>query len=222
MEKITTEMLKNFTTSSVSTSITGEYENIIVLTHKDFPFTCKISIWSLTGKNTHGMYISNEVETVVGEAHGVSTYQLRREATYRVNSRRKSGDLKEVVQPNKIRAMGATEKRLEKFYTEWFTFLNTVEYLPFIEELKKQNDIKNIHDVRISQVIANCENSIIRDKNEWNSNSDLDTTLDNHLCQLKYSDTSDRISIDVKTYRLNDKDMEKLFIFLDEMSAGRK
>lgn len=212
----------NELSTSKVTAFTNEgYDWLIEFKHEDFPFTCLVHDRCL-GKNfgTTGIQIADSDIRKILRDKGYTNNEHIKQAKERVEHRKKYGDMKDVEAPKKITLGKADEKKLESFYQKWFEYHNTTYFVPLMEALEQINQKCDVNKTKIQEILDQCSKSRVAEKSEYKVVND--STLTNDYARLEFSESSDRVSLELNDWKFTDEQKIKLFIFLDSLEKYKR
>ena len=208
--------------TTANVSCTHDEGGIFTLTHKDYPFTCVVSEWMLTRKGTNKIRISNESDKAVREKFGL-LHTLFKSAQGYAETYAKYHMGNKPTEPNHANLATIEGKRLEAWYTKWFSYLNEVEYLPLIMKCSEMVNSSNGAREYADKVLGLTTETKERAKDQYGSKENS-ITLKNKFAVMTISETSDKASgrLEIEDWNMTPEQRLKLFIFLDGMSKEDK
>ena len=197
---ITEELLERLTTDNVTAT---EQHNLVILKHKDHPFTISIAQHRLDKcSGTSILSLSNESIGEMATLEGLN-YQEGTDIY-------KKAFAIDRDTPNKINLVTANGKRLENSYTKWFLHVNSI-YVSYISMLIKVKKSKESSKEKIQEILKNCPNS-------KQSLRQVDkTTIENEYSELSVYNHSGSTELTINMSRLGDKGRAELFKLIDTL-----
>ena len=190
----------------------------LILTHKDYPFKCQVTghAFSTYHKtNTARIFIDNSDKDAVLKSHGLNFtqgYTIRDQVD---SLNRWDEEYSQIEEPRRVNLRKAEGNRLEKFYTQWFEYLNKTEWEPY--NLKAE-EMAN----KISGGAKRADKLVKATENTKRFDHEREITLRNEFCRMTLNDEMSGAKIDVTTYSMTEAQKDKLFKFLDKMSKEDK
>jgi hypothetical protein len=216
--------IARLTTTNVTCTQSTSCDSNYLLTHKDFPFSCVVSEWMLTRKGTNKIHLSSESEKAVRDQFGLSHELFNSAKGYAETHAKYRMENKPEV-PNYANLSTIEGKRLESWYTKWFEYINTMEYLPLVMKCEEVLNSSNVNRKYADKVLSLTTETTERDRIAYSSSSrDTTITLKNKFSVMTISETSEKVGgrVAVDDWNMTTEQRERLFLFLDAMAKETK